>query len=257
MSNLFKTSKAADAYRPPGFAGGGLVGNFLGMTGAGGGLYDVKPTGIRADLVSGLSDAGGNAADNFQTLYNTVAPGYNDLLRTRIDQINNSAGKAIGDLRQNLASRRVLGSSFGNDTINRLNAEFSAQRDQATADTFLKSLDAQRQLTADTFNARQKQFQAGLDELNLEAGIATNLAGQANTQLATNARTDAQLQTGTNQKFAGAIINGIGSIAGMALGPSVSQFGNSLAGGFGGGGGGGSVTAGSYGGIPYPIFGAS
>jgi len=231
MSNLFKTAKASDLYVPPTLGAGGINAGFLG--GRNGGTAYANPTAARSDLVSGLSNTGAEAANTFGNLYSTIAPGFNDLLSARLNTFNDSARSAIGNLRENLSSRRVLGSSFGQDTLTRANAEFQRGRDNIVADNFLKSLDAQRQLTQDKYNASKQQFQAGLDELNLEAGIAQNFAGMVNQQFAKNAQIDAEAQNKANQNYAGAIV-GVGSkIAGSLFGPTFSGAGNALAGSFG------------------------
>src|SRR5690348_14869747 len=140
MTNLFKPKVSLLQPSYPAFSGGGLTRSSVG------GLATVSPTGERTDTVAGLAGAGAEAANTFGGLYDTVQPGFNSLLDARLNQINDAARSSIGDLRTNLQSRRILGSSFGNDTINRNQAEFARLRDQAVASNFLQSLDAQQKL---------------------------------------------------------------------------------------------------------------
>src|ERR1041385_8974546 len=236
MTHLFAPKPQLVPFVNPSFSGGDLSGTF-----GSGGKGEVTAGSTRNDIVGGLSDAGAAAANTFGGLYNTVRPGFNDLLAARINSINDSARSAIGDLRQNLQSRRILGSSFGNDTISRANAEFSRQRDNTIADNFLKSLDAQRQLTADEYNARIKAFQPRLDELNLEAGLASDLMNRGSQQLAANAQYNASAQSAANASGLNALGSVIGTVGGLAL--------KGLN--FGGGGspfsfGGGNITGGGY-----------
>lgn len=247
MSNLFKPK--VNLIQPQtdalGFTGGGLRGT------AGGGGGGVVADASRTGLINDISGVGTNAANTYGDLYNTVRPGFNDLLSARLQQINDASNAAIGNLRENLSSRRVLGSSFGQDTISRANAEFSRQRDQAIADNFLKSLDAQRQLTADTLNARLRSFQPKLDELNLEASLAANLGSQGAKALADAAQFNAKNQNAANAAGTTGMWSAIGTGLGLAKNafmPGSGSFGSMF-------GGGPSVTAGSYGGVPYPIFG--
>lgn len=245
MTAAFKPKVEKAPFYQSGFSGGGLEGRF-GQNAIG--TVTLDPNSDRGQAIAGLTNAANTAADTLSGLYDTVKPGFNDLLSARLAQINDASRKAVGDLRQSLAERRIMGSSFGQSTIDRANAEFSRQRDQAIADNFLKSLEAQRQLTADTLNARVKAFQPKLDELNLETGLAQQLGAQGSQQLNQNAMFNAQQQTAANASG----LNALGSVLGTALG-----FGKSLfTGGLGGFGGGSSSfpSFGSYGGVTYPIF---
>src|SRR5690606_4802425 len=96
-------------------------------------------------------------------------------------------------LRENLARRRVLGSSFGQDAISRAESEFAGQRERVAAESFLAELEATNNLINQEFAARRQSFQTGLDELNLQAEIATKIATQASDQLGANARLEAAL----------------------------------------------------------------
>jgi len=137
--------------------------------------------------------------------------------------LNNSKTAAIGNLRENLERRRVLGSSFAQDAFTRTNAEFAKQADAVTADSFLKSLDATQQLIGQEFTARRGQFQTGLDELNLEASTAATMAGKATEQLGANARTAAQLDFLSNQGK-GSFFNNLIAPVAKAAGNSASGF---------------------------------
>lgn len=206
LGRLFGGSSPQVQMQPQGFNAGGLSTTF------GPGGYNIAATPERTGLVSGLSNTFGELGNQYGSLAATVAPGFNDLLRARLGQINDSASAAIGNLRQNLQSRRVLGSSFGQDTISRGEAEFARQRDAATADTFMKSLAASSELLAKQYEAWTKQFSTGLDELNLEAGIAGPLVQNANNVLAQNARTNAELEA-RSQEGTGRLLGTVGSLA--------------------------------------------
>lgn len=212
LTDIFGKTKPAppQPVTPSGFSGGGLNGEFQGNG------YVVGATPGRNEVV-------GNIANNFDALGNayggladTVKPGYNDLLQTRLAGINDSARSAVGNLQQNLQSRRVLGSSFGQDTITRANAEFSRQRDAATADNFLQSLNASTQLIGKQYEAYNQKFQTGLTEMNLEAGIASKLSGDASSILAQNAKAQAQAEQ-FNATMANNQAAGLGKLVGNGL----------------------------------------
>lgn len=207
--------------KPSGFNAGG----FMMQPGSLGGPDSLVPTAERSGLVTNIGDLYGQQGDLLGGLRSTVGPGMNDMLKARLAQINDSANSAIGNLRQNLDSRRVLGSSFGQDTLSRAGAEFSRQRDQATADNFMKSLDINQQLITHEYQARRSQFQTGLDELNLESGIASQFNSTANKLMAdaasAQANLDAKSATGAGsffgglaQKFGGPIASKLGSMFG-------------------------------------------
>jgi len=206
MSSLFSGKGPQINFTPQGFTAGGLSSD---------GMGNVTPTADRTAAVGGLSDAGAQAAGTFGNLAQSVAPGFNSLLDARLTDLGNTSRAAIGDLRQNLASRRILGSSFGNDTINRLQTGISQQRDSIIADNFLKSLATSSQLATQQMQAHQQQFQSKLDELNLEAGIGQKVSATANQILDSNAQAQAKLDAGA-QAGSGALI---GKLIGVAAAP--------------------------------------
>ena len=208
----------------PGFNAGGFIGRVDPS-----GNATVTPTAQRTGLVNDLSGSYQTFGNELGNLRATVAPGYNSLLDARLNQINDAAHRSIGNLRQSLAARRVLGSSFGQDTISRQNAEFSRLRDQAIADNFIRSLEANRQLLGQQYGAYADQFNTGLNELNLEAKIGSALATQGaqilNDTAKINADFTAKSQAGAGQ-FLGTIL---GQGTKLALAPTTgggSLFGN-------------------------------
>jgi len=219
LKSLFTGSKAEAApvqYSPPGFSAGGLTSAFSGNQ------YTVSPDANRAGLISDISSNFRELGNTFGNLRSTVAPGFNDLLASRLSTLGDTATKAIGDLRQNLASRRILGSSFGQDTLGRLGAEFGRQRDAIVADNFLKSLEASTQLVKQQFDAYNSAFQNRIGELNLQANVASGLTGAAAKILADNAQMTARLQTSAsvsneenNIKLATGAVGAFGKLLGI------------------------------------------
>lgn len=199
----------------PSFNGGGLSG-----TGNANGNYTVTPDANRTAQVGDLSNTYSQLGDQYGNLLKTVAPGYNDLLNSRLTQFNNNAASSIGTLNQNLQSRRVLGSSFGQDTITRAQNQIAQQRDAITSDNFLQSLNASNQLLGQQYDAYSKAFQNNLNELNLEAGIANQMSTNTANILNQNARTQAQLQQQASQANAANNTNlasGFGSFLGKMI----------------------------------------
>lgn len=196
---------------PPGINAGGL------MTTFNGGKVGVTASPERLGLVSNLAGTFGGLADVLGGLRGQVVPGSSALLSSRLAGLENARSQGIGNLRQSLARRRVLGSSFGQDAILRAQSEFAQQEDRIRAESFLQALDAQMKLANAEYTARQGEFQTTLSELNLEAELASKLAGQAAQINQANAAANAKLQAEA-QAGAGQFWGGIGGTVGKALG---------------------------------------
>lgn len=225
MSFLTGGSTPQVQFSPVGASGGGLDTKFKG------GKYTTTADPTRTAAVAGVTDTYSDLGDLTGGLRGQVTPGYNALLDTQLSDINDQAHKAIGDLRTNLQSRRILGSSFGNDTLSRANAEVAKTRADVTARNFLQSLDANNKLLQQQYDAYTKAATTGLNELNLEAGVANGLIGGANQVLAQNAQVNAKLEAESQAgvgKFFGNILGNVGQ---SLFGPSLSSAGTAISGG--------------------------
>lgn len=204
MSFLFGGgSSSIQQFQPVGINAGGLTGN-VNKTSA-----TVSASGERQGLVGSIAATFPEQAKQIADLRSQVTPGFGALTTSRLQQIENSRQQAIGNLSQNLASRRVLGSSFAQDTLARANAEYGQQAADAAAQSFLQELDLNNQLLQEQFSAQRGEYQTKLDELNLEANAATQLASQATAQLGENARLQAQLDAQS--------ASGLGQLVGLGL----------------------------------------
>jgi len=208
------------------------------------GSIGITSSGARQGMVGNVADTFGNLSGELGLLRSKVAPGISELRASRLGEIENARTRAIGDLRENLQRRRVLGSSFGADAISRAESEFAGQREKVAAESTLQELEATNNLIQQQFTAQRAQFQTGLDELNLQASIATGLATKATDTLSANARFEAALasqEAAAAGKFFGQTFQPVAAAAGKAAGNLFSS------GGFGSGGGSltGSVGAGA------------
>jgi hypothetical protein len=213
-------------FQPSNINAGGLT-----STTGRGGVINVTPSAERLGFVSNISNAFGNLGGELSALRSRVAPGVSELRSSRLAEIEDARNRAIGDLRENLARRRVLGSSFGQDAISRAESEFAGQREKVAAESTLAELEMTNNIINQQFNAQRGQFQTFLDELNLQADVATKLAGKATDTMAANARLLSQLNVMEAQgagKFFGQAFQPVGQAAGKSLGSFLS----------GGGGGG-------------------
>lgn len=188
----------------------------------------VAPSQGRRNLVGQISSTFGNQAGELAGLRASVAPGMSDLRRARLQEIENARMASIGNLRENLARRRVLGSSFGSDAITRAELEFGQAKDKVAAESFLQELDLTHKLMAEEFDTRRKVFSTKLDELNLQADLATKLSSDATSVLTASAQLQSQLaaaevQAKTSLATAQAELDakgqaGAGSLLGTVLG---------------------------------------
>lgn len=216
-------------FTPPNFTGGGLNGTFSVNR------YGVTPDATRTGAVDDLSNSYTQLGDQTGALRDTVAPGYNDLLKSRLTSFNNNAASAIGTLNQNLQSRRVLGSSFGQDTITRAQNQFNQSRDQIVSDNFLQSLNTNNQLLNQQYSAYSQAANTKLNELNLESSLASTLGSKSADLLNQNAQTEAKLSEDAAKSNATNSIsqaNGFGNFIGkVAMAPMTGGL--SLSGGLG------------------------
>src|SRR3990167_6624857 len=134
--------------------------------------------------------------------------------RQRLAGLEGSRSRAVGDLRENLSQRRVLGSSFAQDALTRANLEFQQEKDKVEAESFLQELELSHMIATEEFEARRGEFQTTIYELNLQADIATKLATAATSQLGANARLKAELDA----KNAAGTGQFLGKLLGFALG---------------------------------------
>ncbi len=197
-----------------GINAGGLSSSLTGDT------IKLTSNGLRSGLVGSVAATFPKQAAALSALRASVAPGASALRAARLAELENARRQATGDLRDNLARRRVLGSSFAQDSLARTDLAFAQQRDAVVAESFLQELQLTQQLTQAEFEARRGEFQTALDELNLQTEVATQLASGATAQLGANARLKAQLDADAAAgagKFFGQLAAPIGDAAGKAI----------------------------------------
>lgn len=169
----------------------------------------------------------------------------NNVLRQRLQQIEDARTRTTGDLRENLSRRRVLGSSFGQDVLSRAESEYGRLSEQAVAETELlreqqkreaaiqeastklQEIDANRQILSEEFSLNRESVNTFINNLNVEAQIATQLASNATSALSANA----QMQSKILQQEADMTRKSTEGILGEIFG----GFGTFASGGFGGG----------------------
>lgn len=221
-------------FQAPGFSAGGLSAQ-ADKTGQ----YSVTSNGERLGLVGDIANQYGLQAGELGALRNRVAPGVSDLRNARLAELENARTAAMGNLRENLQRRRVLGSSFGQDSLARADLEFGQAKSKASAESFLQELEMTNNILNQQYEAGRNQFQTSLNELNLQADVAAKLAAGSTATMGANARFLSEL----NAKEAA----GSGRLMGDIFAPVTKAAGNYVGSFFGGGGLGG----GSFSGNPW------
>lgn len=240
-------------FSPPSFSGGGITGTF------GNNGYSLSPSAGRTAAVGNVANTFGQMANAFGRLRSMWAPGSSALRSSLMSSLQANRSQAMGNLRDNLAQRRILGSSFAQNSLANADQTYQQQTQQIMSQTYLQELSAQQSLTNQQYSAATQGYQTGLSEMNLEAGLAAQLSQGATSALESAANTQAQLQLKaslanaqnslTAQQYNGnqdaSYAQGFGSFLGsLALAPFTG--GTSLIGGLGGlMGGAGASSAGT------------
>lgn len=171
------------------------AGGLLGFLGDGNSRAVVQSSGERRGLVAALSQRFGAKATELGRLRDMVAPGFGRITESRVQAVERARKRAVGDLRGNLARRRVAGSSFGADTLARAEQEFGQAEADVRARSFLEELDASTRLLELQSNAQLAQIQTFINELNLEVDVALKLSNQFSAAITANNQLLAELAT--------------------------------------------------------------
>ena len=200
-------------------------GNFGGLTLTGGSNnLAIAPGESRTTAVGRSANILGRRADELAAVRGRVRPGFGELTTARLDEIENARRRSIGNLRENLARRRLAGSSFANDALVRAEREFGQAAAEARATSLLQELDVTTQLINQEFTARQAAVERTIQELDFQAQIGTQILSGVSAELGASARLEADLAfqaaQGTGAFFEPAISaigSGVGNFVNEAL----------------------------------------
>lgn len=227
-------SKPLKNFQPSGFTTPGLTAT-VGPTGA----LDLTRTPQLSGAITDVSRQFGLGASQLSGLREQVTPGFGRLTQAAKQNIESERRRTIGNLRENLARRRVLGSSFAQDALSRAEAEFAQKGAQMEAQNILAEIDMSTKLLQAETQNRVQQFSTILNQMNFESGLAAQLQSGINQAMQRNAEAQSQIAA---QSAAG--IGGlIGTVAGGALGfmaggPAGAMAGAQIGGSIGSQGGG-------------------
>jgi hypothetical protein len=126
----------------------------------------------------------GRGLRDIDALRSEVRPGFGRFTDAAVRSIRNARRSALGDIRDQLARRRVLGSSFGQDAVARASAEFGLAEDKARAGALLNEIATSSQLLEKESQQIFAGVQRELAELQIAKGMAADFGRmiQAGTQ---------------------------------------------------------------------------
>lgn len=220
LKSIFSPDAPKINFNPASFSGGGGAGGTFNF-GIGGGASFTESAALAGNL-GGLQQTFARQAAEIGGLRPMVAPGFSAFRQAGLSDLDTQQQANISNLRDNLATRRVMGSSFAGDAISRANAEFAQKRDQFIAQTYLQEVEASNKLIQEQYEASSNQFKVGINQFNFESQLTAQLTSQAmatSAAVATaQAKLDADAAAGLG-KFIGSTLGtaiGIGSKAMMA-----------------------------------------
>ncbi|MFQ5493645.1 MAG: hypothetical protein ACE5DX_05820, partial [Candidatus Dojkabacteria bacterium] len=157
------------------------------------GTLDITRTPELQNSLTGASGAFGQQASSLGELLSQVTPGFGRFTEAAVSSLENRRRRAVGNLKENLARRRIAGSSFANDAVARLEAEFAQKEAETKSQAFLRELQASNDLINQQAKANVNEFQTFINQANLEGQTAAQLSNNASILEAANARDLAQI----------------------------------------------------------------
>ncbi len=190
-----ESEKILGRFQPTGFTTPGLSGTFANDR------FTLRRGGEASDALGAVGSLSQEQASAFRGLRDRVQPGFGELTRTRIDAIRGAGKRAVGNLREELGKRRVLGSTFASREIASTEAEFGRLEEQSRAESFLQEVALTGQLIKEEFSASLEGVLTVLKQLNFETAIGAQLS--SNTSQLINANLTAQAEAQAAQQSAG------------------------------------------------------
>jgi len=176
------------------------------------GTFQLTRSGQLTNALSGVQGSLTGRAQGFRDLIPQTASGFGALTEAGVNRLQDKRRRAVGNLRENLARRRVSGSSFGSDALARAEAEFAREEEDFRAQTGLQEIDTTMRLIDAATQADTQAAQTTLKQLNFESELGAKLSSDISQLMSRNAEMQSQVAT----EFAGARANIVGSLTGAA-----------------------------------------
>ena len=123
-----------------------------------------------------------------------IRPGFGRLTAARVQAVQNRRGQAIGNLRESLSRRNILGASFAQDAITRTELEFAQEEEKVRAESFLEELQLEQQNLKQQFEIIGTQLDQEFRELQTSAQFLANVDQKKLKDLANTANVERSLQ---------------------------------------------------------------
>ncbi len=202
------SEKILQRFKPTGFSTPGLSADFANDR------FTLRRGAEAGEALSDVGRLSQEQAGAFRSLRDRVKPGFGELTRTRIDAIRTAGKRTIGNLREELGKRRVLGSTFASREIASEEARFGQIEEQSRAERFLQELALTGELIKEEFSSSISGVLEILKQLNFETAIGAGLSQSASAQL--NANLIAQSEARAAQQAAGEDF--LGTVLGFIFG---------------------------------------
>lgn len=170
LADEYKRLQDGGGFRPSNYSGPGhniginKKGNIT-MTRTG------EAQGFMDRLLSGLDTDEGA----FGSLLSQISPGFGRFSKATSERFDQDRDRAVGNLREQLAKRRVLGASFANDQIGSLERQYLMDKEEAMSKALLQELEMTNQVIQARSEARNKTISTGLSQIQFETGIGADL----------------------------------------------------------------------------------
>lgn len=208
-------------FRPSGFSSAGASGSYQN------GTFTVTPGFQRNRAIDAIKTGFLERAGELRGLRSQVAPGFGRLsqireqgLRSRIASIRDAGRASVGNVREELARRRLQGSSFQRAEMARVEGMVRQEVDmaradanQAAADAFIQEIGLSTELIGQEYESRLAAFTSVLDQLNMDTELAANMASNASALIADNIKAQAEARAAAESAAESFIDNIIGAFA--------------------------------------------
>lgn len=190
------------------------------------------------EQVNALDELRGQIIPGFGKLSSATGAVYDQ----RRADLRDAQRAATGDLRANIARRKILGSSFADDSLSRLDAEYqkqqnalAAEQGQLQAQNALQELDASLKTLTQRGEIRRQLVLDKVELMGMQANQALQFAQLASGAMQASTELNANLlkQSATAK---GAQFGGLANAAGDYASSNIGSWLNTAAGGSGGGG---------------------
>ena len=122
-----------------------------------------------------LWGSGTTADASYSDLLGQLSPGYGKLSEERQKALELEKRKGVGDLRAQLAKRRVLGASFATDQEASVAAEYDRLKDQARGESIVAELQQTQQVITERADTALKYTQQALQHAQFEGALQAGL----------------------------------------------------------------------------------